>query len=142
MPTDQFLTVSPFWRMLLGVAGSLLLIYGLGLLILPDPVSDSFPWVLDEFHSRLYSATFIAGGAALLTVALKTLPIEFIAAGSAEAAVGLLAILGLVIVDQKADRIDWSATDTRGWLAMFAALLILGVMMIANGIRQIRAQSR
>jgi hypothetical protein len=132
--SDAHLTpLSPLWsRLLLGV-GIVLVGYGAGLIIAPEIFSRFFPWTLDEFHSRLYSAAFVGGGIGLLTVAPKTTAWELIAAGAPLATLGIFSILGLVIVDAEVKRLVWTDAVVWVWLGAFAALAVLGIGMLVFG---------
>ena len=135
MPTTHLHRVPSNWSTILRVASALLVLYGLGLIILPSIFSSLFPWKLDIFHSQLYSATFITGGVMMNSVAMVATSAEFIVAGLSEATFSICAILGLVIVDASVKKIDWSAANTLSWLFLLAVLALLGLAMIVAGVR-------
>jgi hypothetical protein len=132
--SDTHLTpMSVLWsRLLLGV-GILLVGYGVGLIVIPEMFSRFFPWTLDDFHSRLYSAAFIGGGVGLLSVMRKTSAWELIAAGAPVAALGIFSVLGLFIVDAAVQRLVWSEAGVWLWVGAFSALAVLGLSMIVRG---------
>ena len=137
LPAPRLNPVPPNWRLVIRITGLLLGLYGLGLIVLPNTFSSLFPWSLDVFHSQLYSATFITGSVMMFSVARFATPDEFIATGLTEAVFGICSILGLFIVDAEVNKIDWSASNTLGWLAALAILAVLGIAMVVAGTRQI-----
>ena len=137
MPTTHLNPVPRNWSYILNGTSFLLVLYGLGLIVLPATFSSLFPWKLDVFHGQLYSATFITGAIMLITISKFATPAEFIATGLTEATFGILSILGLIIVDTEVKKIDWLATNTLGWLAMLTGFVLLGIALIRAGLRQI-----
>ncbi len=129
MKTDHLPPIAPSWSLFLTIQSISLLIYGGGLLGAPHEFSQIFPWPLDAFHSRLYSAAFIAGGIDLWSIRRMGTRFEFLAAGATAGSLGLFAIWGLIIVDAHAKRIDWSASNTWLWLSIFSALSITGILL-------------
>lgn len=117
------------WRVVLLAEAVIFGLYGLGLLAAPDVFSSFWPWTIDAFHGRMYSVAFItpAVGAAVLVqrAAQPDLP----ALGLPQAVLGALAILGLVIVDQSAGRVSWSAAGTWLWLGTFTVLVAIGLAL-------------
>jgi hypothetical protein len=61
--------------------------------------------------------------------------------GLAQFLVGLLAILGLVITDAAVHRIDWTATGTLCWFALFGWIGISGVFKLYAASRYLSSQS-
>lgn len=135
MPTEHLPPVPKRWGYILHVTAVMLGLYGAGMIILPDMFSSLFPWKLDVFHSQLYSATFITGAVLMVSVAKVATRAEFFAAGMTEAMFGIFSILGLAIVDAKVQKIDWTAINTITWLVLLGILAILGLAMIATGLR-------
>ena len=115
------------WREILLAPVVLLGAYGLGLLIAPDAFSSFWPWPIDTFHGRMYSVAYLtpALGAVLLwrTAAMA----ETLTLGLTLIAGGITPIIGLVIVDNKVDKVDWAAPGTWLWLGTFAILFLAGV---------------
>ena len=112
-------------------------LYGLALVFIPATAKTIWPWEIDIFHAQLYSVTFItpAIGAYVLTKGATKL--EWQTLGVAQIVLGLFPIIGVVIVDAFAKRVDWSAIGTWIWLALFAAMLITGLwMMLMAGKKQ------
>ncbi len=130
-PADSTPT-PPAWRIYLLGAAIVLGLYGLGLLITPATFSAFWPWPIDEFHGRIYSATFISGAAGLYAVARVASRIEFLTAGLAQGAFGLFAIAGVLIVDASVRRVDWSLPGSWLWAGAFAIALAAGVGMVGR----------
>ncbi len=137
LPTSHLNPVPSNWSTLLRSAGFLLVLYGLGLLFLPNIFNSSFPWTLDVFHSQMYSATYIAPGIMMFTVAKFATPAEFITVGLSEAVFSIFAIFGLFIVDAQVELVDWDSLITLSWLGALALLAALGIAMIVAGSRNI-----
>jgi hypothetical protein len=128
-PADPTPTPARWRGYLLGVALALGL-YGVGLLAAPAALTAFWPWPIDDFHGRMYSAAFITGAVGALAVARVAAPVEFLTAGVTQGIFGLVAILGVVGVDAAARPIDWSRPGAWVWLAVFAALAIASAGMI------------
>lgn len=137
MSTAHLSSVPRNWSYLMKSMSYLMLLYGLGLLIFPETFSSLFPWKLDVFHSQLYSAIFITGFVMLITISNFATPAEFIAVGLTEATFGITSILELIIVDAEVKKIDWSALNTIGWLAMLVVFSVLGIALIIAGMKKI-----
>lgn len=118
------------WSVGLGVQSGVLAAYGFGLLIFPVTTSRSWSWPLDTFHSRLYSAIFLAGamGSALLCRRAKA--IECRALGSIQVAFSGLVLAGVWIVDKAGSKIDWSLTHNWMWLVMMLLFGFIGLGLI------------
>jgi hypothetical protein len=135
LPNNHLTPTAPAWRFVLGVGALFMLVYGLGLLFVPNTFSKAFPWALAEFDARLYSATFLAGAVWFYTVQKASTPLEFMTVGMTEGIFGLLAIIGLLITDADVHRLDWSAPKTWIWLVFFGFVTLLGAAMTITGWR-------
>jgi len=118
------------WRGVLLIPTILLGLYGIGLLIAPDKFSSFWPWPIDDFHGRVYSVLFItpATGALLLYGAAAS--IELLTAGLTQFVGAGIAIVGLVVIDNQVDKIDWSASGTWMWIGSFVIILLTGAGLI------------
>ncbi|TGS35619.1 hypothetical protein EN823_14315, partial [bacterium M00.F.Ca.ET.180.01.1.1] len=105
-------------------------LYGIGMLVVPRVVSSSWPWPVDPFHAQVYSAIFLAGAGGVYLLWKNAPREELLVLGLAQFLVGLLAILGLVITDAAVHRIDWTATKTLCWLALFGWIGLSGVFKL------------
>jgi hypothetical protein len=128
------------WSNMMRVVGVLFIGYGLGLLVVPNTFSLLFPWLLDDFHSRLYSSAFISMGIGLLITAKKTDAWELIAVGLPMAVLGVLAVVGLLMVDASLQRIVWTEIRTWAWIATCVLTTIFALLLIVMGWRRLRLQ--
>jgi hypothetical protein len=120
----------PAWRAYLLVTAALLGAYGIGLLVAPETFTDFWPWEVDAFHGRLYSAIIITLGVAALMISRVAAPTELMLVGLIEVVVGFFAILGLVLVDRSEDTVDWSALGTWVWVGAWAVVLATGLALV------------
>jgi len=114
-------------------AAWLQVVYGAALLVHPASAGSFWPWPLDDFHGRLYSAAFLTGGIGALNVLRRGERRWLRVAGTGQAAFGLLAIGGLVVVDRVVHKVAWNAPGTWIWLGGLALLTLAGVAMIGAG---------
>jgi hypothetical protein len=103
--------------------------YGIGLLVAPGAVTGFWPWSIDGFHGRVYSAIFLTLALASVLVARAAAPVELATLGLTCVALGALEPLGLLVVDADLDKVDWSSGGTVAWIAMFAAILGYGIAL-------------
>lgn len=103
--------------------------YGVALLASPATVTAFWPWRIDGFHGRVYSAIFLTLALAAVIAARGSSPIDLTTLGVTLVALGALQPIGLVVVDAHVDNVDWSATGTWVWLAMFAAMVAAGAAL-------------
>jgi hypothetical protein len=121
---------SSAWRAVLLVAALALGLYGLAVLGWPESATAFWPWPVDGFHGRLYAAAFTTAATGAFGLAQFAAPVERLALGVSYTIMGLFAIFGVMIVDQRVHRVDWSAPGTQVWLGLFVAVFILGLLMI------------
>ncbi|RWM25050.1 hypothetical protein [Mesorhizobium sp.] len=140
-PSAKGVTLKPAWRGYMPVESTILGIYGLGLLLFPLTFSSFWPWPVDAFHAQVYSAIFLAGAGGIYLVLRSAPREELLVLGLAQFLVGLLAILGLVITDAAVHRIDWTATGTLCWLALFGWIGLSGVFKFYAASRYFSSQS-
>jgi len=112
-----------------------------GALLFPLVVSSTWPWPVDPFHAQVYSAIFLAGAGGTYLVWKSAPREELLVLGLAQFLVGLLAVLGLVITDAQVHKIDWAATKTLCWLALFGWIGISGAFKLTAASRHFSAQS-
>ena len=126
---------APGWRRLFLVDGALLCAYGLGLLVAPEPLTEFWPWPIDDFHGRIYSALFLTFGVGSLIMAARSAAIERQALGLSRLVFGALALLGLVLAGNRAGTVDYSSAGTVVWCAAMAAIAGAGALMLRPGAR-------
>jgi hypothetical protein len=117
------------WRTGLLLSAAVFGAYGIALLAAPETFTDFWPWEVDAFHGRLYSAIFITVAVAALAISRVAAPIELLLVGLTFLMGGAFSILGLVIVDGSEGTVDWSALGTWVWIGAFAALLVGGLAL-------------
>jgi hypothetical protein len=118
------------WRSYLLGHGGIIGLYGLGLLFMPTLFSAFWPWPVDAFHAQVYSAIFLVNAASAYILLRAVAPIELFTLGLAQSLFGLCAILGTVIEDATAHRVDWSLLGTWLWIGAFAWLCLTGLAMM------------
>jgi hypothetical protein len=128
---DPMPTPAPLRAYLLGVTIGVGL-YGAGLLIAPEALTAFWPWKIDAFHGRMYSAAFITGAVLAWLISRTAAPVEFLTAALAEGALSFFAITGLLLVDAQAQRVDWSSPGTWLWAGAFAVMLFASIGMIGR----------
>ena len=74
---------SPAARYLALTLGGLLAVYGIALVVAPEAATDFWPWNIDAFHARMYSAPFLAGAVGLLCLPPRSTTLETAGAGLA-----------------------------------------------------------
>jgi hypothetical protein len=121
-----------------GFVGVALLLggYGVGLVLAPETFTGFWPWPIDGFHGRVYSAIFLSLALATALVARAESPLELATLGLTCVVLGALEPIGLVAVDTDVDKVDWSSSGTWVWVAMFAALLAYGLALVGSSLRQ------
>jgi hypothetical protein len=117
----------PLWTYI-RAKGWILLLYGVGLLLLPTVFSGFWPWKLMEFQGRFYSSVFMAGGLGLLW--LGRTAIEWVILGITQLSLGSLAIIGTLWVNAQVNKINWSQPGVWLWFALFSELAIAGLWML------------
>jgi hypothetical protein len=134
-PPALALPVALWWRpVLLGltVAAGL---YALGLLLIPEVTTGYWPWRVDAFHGRLYSAAFVSVAIMAYLTASRAAKVELLTVGLSVAVSGGLTLLSLVLVDASRHVVDWSAAGTWLWIATFAVLVGVGIGTAWLGLR-------
>lgn len=122
--------LSTLWRGVFLIPTILLGLYGIGLLVAPESLSNFWPWPIDDFHGRMYSVLYItpALGSFLLFGAAAS--IEMLTLGLTQIVGGGATILGLVIIDNQVNKVDWSAFGTWLWIGSFAIIVLTGIGLV------------
>jgi hypothetical protein len=125
-------------RARLGLRGSALAlaVYGVGMLAAPATFAGFWPWPVDGFHGRVYSAIFVSLAVAGAIVSGAPASLELATLGLTCVALGALEPIGLLVVDSHASSVDWSSAGTLAWIAMFAAILVYGLALAAASLRR------
>jgi hypothetical protein len=120
------------WTLALRAFAAIFGIYSLGLLVLPATFTEFWPWPVDDFHARMYSAPFVTVAVGLFLASRSARPLDFLNLGLIHGTLGSLAIIGLLVVDTDRDSVDWSAAGTWLWVGAFTALFGLSLAMIVE----------
>ena len=138
LPPVNPLPLPTLWRGAFLIPTILLGLYGIGLLLAPDSLSSFWPWQIDDFHGRMYSVLYITPALGALLLFGSAASIELMTVGLTQVVGGGASILGLVIVDNQVDKVDWSTFGTWLWIGSFAIILLAGIGLVW----QSRARSR
>lgn len=132
LPAADSIPLTNYTRMILVTQAVILGLYGLALIFIPTIAKTIWSWEIDNFHAQLYSVTFLtpALGAYILTKGASKL--EWQTLGLAQIVLGLFPIIGVVIVDAAAKRVQWSDAGTWIWLTLFAAMFLIGLWMMGE----------
>ncbi len=130
LPPAQQSNMSAAWRSFLLAQGIVLGGYGIGLLLAPTVFTQFWPWRIDEFHGRIYSAIFLTGATGSFLIWKSAAAVEMRALGVAQIAFGFCAISGLVIADAALHQVNWSLLGGWFWVGGFTALLLAGLVML------------
>jgi hypothetical protein len=129
-PVDLWRPPTAIRRALLaaaGVAGG----YGIALLVAPGTTGGFWPWPLDAFQGRLYSAIFVTVAVGIVIVARAAASIELATLGGTLLALGGFAVAGVLVVDADVHKVDWSSGGTWAWIVIFAAVAACGAAAAA-----------
>jgi hypothetical protein len=129
----------PAWRRYFNVEAALFMLYGLALIILPGIFAGFWPWPIDAFHAQIYSAIFVTAAAGNQILAHNAPREEVIALGAAQLALGMLAVAGLLMTDAAVKRVDWSASGTYLWLALFGLIAATGLAKLGAAFAKSKA---
>ena len=118
------------WRVVFFIPTLLLGLYGLGLLVAPDAFSGSWPWPIDDFHGRMYSVLYLTPAMGVVLLFGAAASIELLTMGLTQVVGGIVPIVGLVLIDNRVNKVDWSALGTWLWIGSFAVILLTGIGLI------------
>ncbi len=138
-PSSHPISLSTRWRMYLHIQAIVLGGYGLGLLFQPSILSAFWPWTIDAFHGRLYSAVFMVPAVAAWLLLRSASAIELFTVGVMQLALGLLPIVGVRTKDISLQKLNWMAPGTWLWIALFIGIGVSGTGLIRQARRSDRA---
>ncbi|HSH05290.1 MAG TPA: hypothetical protein VLL52_22435 [Anaerolineae bacterium] len=115
-------------------------LYGLGLLVAPNTFSAFWPWSIDAFHGQMYSVAYIslAIGAYMLWRGVG--PFDLPTLSITQTVLGSFTIIGLIVVDLSANRVDWSAFGTWLWIGLFASLTLFGLFLLTPFVHTVQKE--
>jgi hypothetical protein len=128
-PVNPF-PLSSLWRSVFLLPTILLGLYGIGLLIAPNSFSSFWPWPIDDFHGRMYSVLYITPATGALLLFSAAASIELLMLGLTQIVGAGATILGFVLIDNRVDKVDWSAFGTWLWIGSFAIILLTGIGLV------------
>ena len=132
VPMPPAVPIGSRWTFVLRGGGVVFGLYSLGLLALPGTFAAFWPWPVDDFHGRMYTAPFVAVAIGLWLISRAARPLDFLNLGLIHGTLASLAIVGLLVVDASRDSVDWSAAGTWLWVGGFTALLVLSLAMLVE----------
>ena len=140
-PSGQAPT-SMVWRLYLVGVALAIGAYGLGLLIAPQPLTAFWPWAIDAYHGRMYSAVLIAGAVGAFVMSRASTRNEFATVGLTHATFGFISLVGVLVVDNAERRVDWSRPGAWLWVGVLAMGCLGGLLMAWSGLRRFSQERR
>lgn len=134
-PPAHGVSTASWWRPVLMGLGVVAGLYAVGLLVIPEMATGFWPWRIDGFHGRIYSAAFVSVAIMCFLVANRAAKSELLTVGLSIAASGGLTLLSLPMVDASRHVVDWGAGGTWLWLVSFAVLVGVGLGTALLGLR-------
>lgn len=126
-------------RIVLWIFALLSGVYGLGLLIAPEPLTSFWPWQVDAFHGRMYAAAFVTPAvAAWILGSRRRLAAEHLSLGLNLVAGGLLPILGTLWTSLQvpaARQVNFNSAGTWIFFIFFLFTGILGVVLTVSAVQ-------
>lgn len=120
-------------------------VYGLGLLVAPEPLTRFWPWEVDAFHGRMYAAAFVTPAVAAWILSFRqAVAAEYLSLGLNLIAGGSLPILGTLWTHIEAPverQIDFASTGTWIFFLFFLLTGILGVLLTVSAVQQANLNS-
>lgn len=115
--------------------GLVLITYGVALFVMPATAAAFWPWPVNAMHGSIYSALFVAVGAAAWLTAKEGAREEWLSLGLFLLVFGTAAVLGLLLADMATSRVVWGAPGTLVWLALFLGMASIGAAAIRTATR-------
>jgi hypothetical protein len=109
--------------------------YGIYLLVAPVDASAWWPWPVDAFHGRIYSAAFFTGMAGCLVIVRSASALERMAMGSIIGALGVVSIASIAVADLSQNQINWSHAGTLAWSVACLILVAIGIAVAVGSPR-------
>lgn len=120
------LPVDGSFRRIVSGLGIGLIGYGVAMFLMPAAAAAFWPWPVNAMHGSIYSALFVAVGAAATLTARDGAPEEWLSLGLFLLVFGAAALLGLYLADQALNRVVWDAPGTLLWAAILLAIAVIG----------------
>jgi hypothetical protein len=129
-PSPTAYVSRPGWRRRLLTVAAFFGTYGIAMFLFPTFIGAHWPWPMDAFHGRAYSAIFTAVAIGAFGLVPWSAPTERLTLGVAYTALGLFSVFGVVIVDASRHTVPWGNPGVWVWGAMFAFLFWIGLGLI------------
>lgn len=129
------LPTPPLLRAIAFSEGLLFGFYGIALLTAPAFAGKFWPWVIDDFHGRMYCVAFITPAVGTWLIRNSASILEYRTLAVAHIFGGVFPILGLIIVDLDVKRVDWSSAGTWLWIGIGVVSAGIGIVMLLHALR-------
>ena len=136
LPMPDGHTPALIWRGLIYIAILGLGLYGLGLLLVPDFMTSRWPWDVDDFHGRIYAATYVTPAVGAALIQKKGARSEFMLLGLTLLTLGVLSIAGVIITSATvppARQVDYASLGAWAFIGGNVIIAAMGVgFMVLN----------
>jgi len=134
-PCANPVQLPPRYKAILQTKAACLGLYGMALLLIPAFSTAFWPWPIDAFHARLYSAIFLATGVGNGLLSRSAAALELLVLGVVELLLGALLSIGIFNLDYSVGRIEWSQLGSLLWLLLLGVWAIAGLQLIRQALR-------
>jgi hypothetical protein len=124
----------PAWRTFFLFEAIFLGLYGLGLLLIPEPATAFWPWRVESFDARVYSAIFLTAALAASIASRAAAPAELAALGLGQCVIGLGAIAGLFLANAGPHSVNFGSAGTTAWVVLFLIFAGFGAGALAEAV--------
>lgn len=129
------------WRVAYLVIGAAFGLYGLALLAVPESAASFWPWPVDDFHGRIYSAAYLSAAAGALVLSRSTAAVKEATFGGTALVFGGLSVVGLLVTHAGLPAGEGLSFQDAGVLVFIAynlAMVALGAVLGARWLGQRR----
>lgn len=119
-------------RLLAGIA-AVLLAYGLALMVAPGAAAGFWPWPIDDFHARVYAATFVTPAVGAWVIRAQGSDAETRCVGATLVTLSVLSIVAIAWTSAGlpiARQVDYARAGTWGFVGINAAVLLAGACLV------------
>lgn len=130
---------SPLVRTVLIAMAGISAVYGIALLVAPLAATSFWPWSIDEFHARVYAATYLTPAVGAWITRNRSSYAERLVLGLTLATLGVLSIIGTVWTSTQVPlerQVDYTNLGTWGFIATNLVWAGLGLRLILSGRKQ------
>jgi hypothetical protein len=108
-------------------AAVIVMLYGIALFVAPVAATTFWPWPVDQFHGRVYSGYMVAVGLGMLLKASGATLSESRFLGGGLVAMGVSALVGVVLASLATGKGDFSAAGTIVWCSLMVMATVYGL---------------